>query len=74
MPIILEKNRQRIEKYMTGIVNNNACQLYAIYANPEHVHFLVSLDPSMDTESLATIIADSSQRFIHDNKLCAGLF
>jgi REP element-mobilizing transposase RayT len=73
-PIILEKSRQRIEKYMTGIVNNNKCQLYAIYANPEHVHFLVSLDPDMDAESLATIIADSSQRFINDNKLCTGLF
>ena len=38
IPMILEKNRQRIEKYITGIVNNNACHLYAIYANPEHVH------------------------------------
>ena len=72
--VILEKNRQRIEKYMTGIINNNGCHLYAIYANPEHVHFLVSLKPDIDTESLATIIADSSERFINENKLCAGLF
>ena len=27
MPLIHEKHRQRIEKYMTGIVNNNACQM-----------------------------------------------
>jgi REP element-mobilizing transposase RayT len=33
MPVILEKNRQRIEKYITGIVKNNDCYLYAIYAN-----------------------------------------
>jgi REP element-mobilizing transposase RayT len=39
-PLILEKHRERIEKYITGIVNNNQSQLYAIYANPEHVHFL----------------------------------
>jgi len=74
MPIILEKNRERIEKYITGIVNNNACHLYAIYANPEHIHFLVSRAPNMDEESLATIIANSSERFINDNKLCVGLF
>ena len=73
-PIIFEKNRQRIEKYITGIVNNNNSHLYAIYANPEHVHFLVSLDPNMSAESLATIIADSSQRFINENKLCTGFF
>ena len=31
-PIILEKFRDRIEKYITGIVNNNACKMYSIYA------------------------------------------
>jgi REP element-mobilizing transposase RayT len=48
--------------------------LYAIYANPEHVHLLVSRSPKMAEESLATIIADSSARFINQNKLCVGLF
>jgi REP element-mobilizing transposase RayT len=72
--VILEKNRQRIEKYITGIVNNNGCHLYAIYANPEHVHFLVSINPGIDAEKLTTIIADSSERFINENKLCSGYF
>jgi len=74
MPIILEQYRQRIEKYITGIVNNNHCQLYAIYANPEHVHLFVSRAPNLDEESLATIIANSSERFINENKLCVGMF
>jgi REP element-mobilizing transposase RayT len=42
MAAIPEMNRERIEKYITGIVNNNNSKLYSIYANPEHVHFLVS--------------------------------
>ena len=33
-PFINEKNRERIEKYITGIVNNYDSKLYAIYANP----------------------------------------
>ena len=74
MPILLEKNRQRIEKYITGIIHNNACHLYAVYANPDHVHLLVSRSPRMDEESLATIMANSTERFINDNKLCVGLF
>jgi len=74
MPIILEKDRIRIEKYITGIVNNNGCKLYSIYANPEHVHFLVSRSPNLDEESLATIIANSSEKFINDNRLCVGIF
>ena len=54
MPFILEKFRDRIEKYITEIVHNNACHLYAIYANPEHAHFLVSRSPSIDEEVLAS--------------------
>ena len=67
--LIFEKNRERIEKYITGIVNNNDCHLYAIYANPEHIHFLVSRSPAISEEALANIIANSSERFINENKL-----
>jgi REP element-mobilizing transposase RayT len=73
-PIIQEKNSQRIEKYITGIVNNNDSKLYAIYANPEHAHILLSRSPKISEETLATIIATSSERFINDNKLCKGRF
>ena len=74
MPIIREQFRQRIEKYITGIVNNNGCHLYSIYANPEHMHFLVSRSPQLDEENLATIVSSSSEKFINDNRLCVGLF
>lgn len=74
IPVIHEKSRERIEKYITGIVNNNDSQLYAIYANPEHAHFLVSRSPKLSEESLASIVADSSQRFIIQNKLCGSEF
>ena len=68
--LITEDNRVRIEKYITGIVNNNSCKLYAIYANPEHMHFLASRSPpDVSEEQLATIVADSSERFINKNKL-----
>ena len=74
IPLISEKHRERIEKYITGIVNNNDSQLYAIYANPEHVHFLVSRSPKLSEENLASIVAESSQRFINQNKLCDSQF
>jgi len=74
LPLISEKNRERIEKYITGIVNNNGCHLYAIYANPEHVHFLLSRSPKISEENLASIIAESSHKFINQNKLCESEF
>ena len=74
LPVIKEKYRERIEKYITGIVNNNHSRLYAVYANPEHVHLLVSRSPKLSEETLANIIAESSQQFINQNKLCDGQF
>ena len=74
LPIILEKHRDRIEKYITGIVNNNHSHLYTIYANPEHVHFLVSRSPKLSEETLASIVAESAQQFINQNKLCESQF
>ena len=74
LPLISEKNRERIEKYITGIVNNNHSKLYSIYANPEHVQFLVSRSPKLSEEALATIVAESSVKFINANKLSSGNF
>jgi len=74
LPLIAEEHRQRIEKYITGIVNNNDCHLYAIYANPDHLHFLISRSPSLDEEKIASIVADASGKFVNDNKLCVGRF
>jgi len=74
LPLIPEQNRVRIEKYITGIVNNNSSRLYAIHANPEHLHFFVSRSPSISEEQLATIVADSSERFINENKLATSNF
>ena len=73
-PVIPEKSRIRIEKYITGIVKNNSSKLYAIYANPEHMHILVSRAPTLSEVELATIISDSSEKFINENKLIMGRF
>jgi len=73
-PTISEIHRERIEKYITGIVNNNGSHLYSIYANSEHAHFLISRSPKISEEVLATKVAESSQRFINENKLCKGHF
>ncbi len=72
--LIPELNRERIEKYITGIVNRNDSRLYAIYANPDHVHFLVSRSAALAEEELASIVADSSEWFINKYKLSVGVF
>jgi len=48
--------------------------MYAIYANPQHVHLLISRSPAISEETIATTIANSSTKFINDNNLCTGKF
>ena len=62
VPLISDKHRERIEKYVTGIVNKHESHLYSIYANPEHIHFLISRSPNLSEGNIATIVAESSER------------
>ena len=72
--LIPETSRDRIEKYITGIITHNSSELYAIYANPDHVHILISRSPALSEQQIATIVVDSSERFINENKLASGRF
>ncbi len=71
---IIEENRIRIEKYITGIIANHDSKLYAIYANPEHIHILISRSPKISEEVMLARIADATKKFIVENKLCKGTF
>lgn len=74
LPLIAEDNRVRVKKYITGVVNNNDSHLYAIYVNQDHVHLLVSRSPKISEELLISIVAESSAKFINQNRLCKGMF
>lgn len=74
LPLISGNNRVRIEKYMTGMVKSNKSKLYSIYANPEHVHFIVSRSPDISDEELADLVAVGSENFINNHNLCQGIF
>ena len=73
-PVILESARERIEKYITGIVKNHDSRMFAIYANPDHMHFLVSRSPMISEYLLATTLSRSSEEFIRKNDLIEGNF
>lgn len=73
-PYIKSEHRQRIESYISGIISNHNSKMYAIYANPEHLHFLASRSPMISDEAFISRIADSSEKFIIENSLCNGKF
>ena len=51
--LIRESIRERIEKYICGIVSNNQSKPISIYCNPDHVHILIGLHPSISISDMA---------------------
>ena len=74
LPLITNNHRSRIERYISGIISHHNSKMYAIYANPEHLHFLVSRSPAISDDAFITRIAESSEKFINENSLCSGKF
>ncbi len=72
--LISEKYRDELEKYICGIVNNNKSKPLAIYCNPDHVHILIGLNPSISISNMARDIKASSSKLINDKKWIGGQF
>jgi putative transposase len=66
--MIHEDSREKLEKYICGIVKNYKSKPMAIYCNPDHTHILVSLNPSVSVSNMAKVIKSNSSRWINENK------
>jgi putative transposase len=72
--LIHEGIRDRIEKYMTGIVQNSGHKLLAIYCMPDHAHLFVGLKPNQSMADLMKEVKSKTTDFINKEKLTAGKF
>lgn len=65
---IKEDLRVPLEKYISGIVQNNRHKLLAIYCMPDHCHILVGLHPSQSIADLVRDIKSNSSKWVNENK------
>jgi len=72
--LISESNREQLEKYICGIISNKKSKPLAIYCNPDHVHILIGLSPSVSISDLARDIKANSSRWINENNWINGKF
>ncbi|MDR2205305.1 MAG: IS200/IS605 family transposase [Flavobacteriaceae bacterium] len=73
--LIQEKFRERLEKIITGIIKNHKQKLIAIYANPDHIHFLIGYNNlNVLIPDLVRDIKSSSSKLINEEKWFAGKF
>jgi REP element-mobilizing transposase RayT len=72
--LINEGIRERVEKYLTGIVQNHNHKLLAVYCMPNHAHLFVGFRPSQSISDLMREVKSRSSEFINVERLIEGKF
>ena len=72
--LIQETILNRIEKYITGIVQNVGHKLLAIYCMPDHAHLFVGLRPDQSISDLMREVKSKSSELINIEKLTKKKF
>jgi putative transposase len=62
-------SRDRLYRYMRGILNNKKCCLYTINGIEDHVHIITHLHPTIALASLVKDIKLASSKYIKEEKL-----
>jgi len=60
--------RENVQRYITGIIENNKVKLLAIYCMPDHTHILVRIRPTTVISDLVRDIKVNSTHFINTKK------
>ncbi len=71
---IEEEWEDRLQKYITGIVQNNGHKLLAINTMPDHLHLFVGLNPKQSISELMRLIKGDSSEFINKEVLTKRKF
>lgn len=72
--LIPKNNKDRLEKYITGIVQNKKCKMLAISCMPDHTHLFIGLHPEITISDLVRDVKSNSSSFINDEKIVAHKF
>ena len=63
--VIEEEWEGRLQKYITGIVQNNGHKLLAINNMPDHMHLFVGLNPKQAISDLMRVVKGDSSEFVN---------
>ncbi len=67
--VLIKENRERMYKYIWGILKNKKCHLYRIGGIENHIHIVTSLHPGISLADLVKEIKIASSVMIKEEKL-----
>ena len=72
--VIQKQHRELLQKYIATTLQNDGHKMMAIFCMPDHIHFLVGLNPSVSISNMVLDVKRASTNFINEKKLVAGHF
>ncbi|MBL7741680.1 MAG: IS200/IS605 family transposase [Chitinophagaceae bacterium] len=72
--LITNEWKERLYKYITGIIQNHKHKMIAINSMPDHVHLFFGMRPDQSLSDLIRIVKGDSSEWINAQKLSPSLF
>jgi len=72
--LISDSWKDKLYRYITGIIQNNGHKLLIINGMPDHIHILFGFRPTQSLSDLMQDVKGDSSRWINDEKLIKGRF
>ncbi len=66
--------KEKLHKYITGIVKKYDCKLLIINSVPDHIHLLTTLSSKIAIADLMKEVKGGSSKFINENNFCKTKF
>ena len=66
--------KEKLYKYITGIVQNQNHKMICIGGMSDHIHILIGMNPLQSVSDLIKVIKCNSSKWINENRFAAGKF
>ena len=72
--LIHDDFREKIEKYIAGIINHRGQKLLSIFCMPDHTHLLISIQPNVAISDIIRDVKAGATKYINENNWIKGRF
>jgi REP element-mobilizing transposase RayT len=72
--LINNKWKDRLQQYITGIIQNHDHKMLQINNMPDHIHIFIGMRPNQAISNLMQIVKSESTKWINDNNLTPKKF
>ena len=72
--VIQESWSERLNQYITGIIQKKGQKVLAINGMSDHIHIFISINPSCCLSDLVREVKKASHEFIKENQFCRFQF